>query len=75
MNLLGIFCMPSVNHYSSFYYNYLTDKLNLTKGNSYYYDDMYNIGEIQLIDNSNFRKKIEIISKYNPFILVYGYCI
>ena len=43
MNLLGIFCMPSVNHYSSFCYNYLTDKLNLTKGNSYYYDDMYNI--------------------------------
>ena len=48
--------MSGVNHYSSFCYNCLTDKLDLIKGNSYYYDDMYNNGEIQL-DNSKYRKK------------------
>ena len=26
LNLLGFICMPSVNHYSSFCYNYLTEK-------------------------------------------------
>ena len=73
MNLLGIICIPSINHYSSFCYNGLIDKLNLTKGKSYYYDDMYNSGELQLINNSNFIKKIENISKFIPFILVYGH--
>ena len=64
--------MPNINHYSSFCYNCLNDSLNLIKGYSYYYDDMYNAGEVQLIDNSDFNKKIEKISKFNPFIIVYG---
>jgi len=71
-SLLGIICMPKINHYSSFCCNCLNDSLNLIKGHSYYYDDMYNDGEVQLIDNSDFNKKIEKISKFNPFIIVYG---
>ena len=33
---------------------------------------MYNGGEVQIIENPNFKSKIEFISKYNPFIILYG---
>ena len=72
MSLLGIICMPSINHYSAYCHNCFTEKLNYEKNNSYYYDDTYNGGEVQIIENPNFKSKIEFISKYNPFIILYG---
>ena len=72
MSLLGKIYMPNINHYSAYCHNCFTEKLNYEKNNSYYYDDMYNGGEVQIIENPNFKSKIEFISKYNPFIILYG---
>ena len=36
MSLLGIICMPSINHYSAYCHNCFTEKLNYEKNNSYY---------------------------------------
>ena len=72
MKLLGIICMSKINHNSAYYHNCLTDNLHLTKGKSYYYDGLPNLGETQLIDKPNFKEKISFISKYNPFVIIYN---
>jgi hypothetical protein len=33
---------------------------------------MYNGGEVQIFKNLDFKRKIELIYKYNPFIILYG---
>jgi hypothetical protein len=71
-NLLGIICQPNINHYTSYCHNCQTTKLNLLLNNSYYYDDMFNKGEIINIKENDFNKKFVIISSYNPFIIIYG---
>ena len=70
--LLGIIFLPLISHYSAYCHYCYIEKLNLQLGKSYYYDDLVNKGKIELINESNFRNKIAFISKYNPFVLIYG---
>ena len=65
--------MPAINHYSAYcHYNY-SDKLNLKPGFSYYYDDLLENGKMELIEEKGFISKIEKISKFNQFILLYAH--
>ena len=42
----GAICMPSDNHYSSYYHLCLNEELNLENDKSYYYDGLINKGKI-----------------------------
>ena len=54
--LLGIIYLPSSNHYTSYCHSCFTNKLNLVKNKSYYYDDILN-GEIIKIEDNYFKNK------------------
>ena len=72
MKLLFIICMQNINYYTSYYHDCKSDKLNLIHGKSYYYDDLFNNGEIQKSRKKTFKSKLEFISNFNPFIVIYG---
>ena len=55
--LVGIICLPSSNHYTSYCHKCFTNNLNLVKNKSYYYDDILNGGEIIQIEDNDFKKK------------------
>ena len=63
--------MESSDHYMAYCYNCLTDDLNLTKNSSNYYDCLLNNRDIILINEGNFKNKIDKIIVYNPFIILY----
>ena len=55
--LVGIICLSRNNHYTSYCHCYFTNKINLDKNRSYYYDDKVNCGEIIPIEDKNIKKK------------------
>ena len=67
--MVGIICLPRNNHYTSYCHCCFTNKMNLVKNKSYYYEDMANGGVIIPIEDNDFKKKWMI---YNPFIIIYG---
>ena len=66
----GAIYMPTDDHYSSYCHLYLTNELNLENNKSYYYNSSKNKGKIELVDG-NFISKINHISQYNIFIVLY----
>ena len=69
--LYALICIPNHNHYTSFWNICLNDELNIALNESYYYNDLLENGEIELIKGLNFETKLNQKIEFNPYIIIY----